>query len=240
MVLRFPGLGLPLLMLGIIVGAASAFAADDLGAAPASFIQDDTRLLNQDSRAQMGRDLQEAQTSLGFPIYVAAYPYLPGGPVRDRALALAEKWCGQEPGLVIVFNRGDSQAGTAASAGLWLRYPPDETVLVLADISTLLADTQISPEDRVKQSVKLALQRFAKLEEARHARERTFNGSEKQLAGWFAGVLMVLGVAVWLSVLWWRRHEARHHALFFPEVDVATRLGAPFGGGVVGLAGEEE
>ncbi len=54
----------------------------------------------------------------------------------------------------MVFNRGDGQAGIAASAGLWRRYPPDEAVLVLAEVTKLLADSKITPQDRVKRAVK--------------------------------------------------------------------------------------
>lgn len=230
---------MPVIIAGLLL-AGGLFGVDNLDPAPASFMQDDTRLLDEKSATQVSRELQDAKTNLGLSIYVAAYPYLSTGTVRDRALALSDHWCGEAPGFVMVFNRGDGQAGIAASAGLWRRYPPDEAVLVLADVTNLLADSKITAEDRVKRAVKLTVQRMAKLEKTQRAREHPMAGSETKLAEWFAAALMTLGIVVWLTLLWWRRYEARHHALFFPEVNVSTRLGASFGGGVIGVAGEED
>ena len=215
-------------------------AADDPGPAPASLIHDETRLLDEKSTEQLSRSLQDARTQLGVSLYVAAYPYLGGGTVRDRALVLSDRWPGGEPGLAIVFNRGDSQAGIAASAGLWRRYPPDEAVLTLAEATDLLSKPDVAPEVRVQRAVKLVLQRLTKLEADRRARELSMTYSEAKLAEWFAAAVMALGAIVWFSLILWRRHEVRHAALFFPEVNVATRLGAPFGGGVIGVAGEDE
>jgi hypothetical protein len=217
-----------------------AFAADELGQPPASLILDETRLFDEQGAAQTSAELKKAKTDLGLLVYVAGYPYLEHGAVRDRALALADHWCGANPGLVIVFNRGDGQAGIAASDGLWRRYPPDEAVEVLAAVTRLLADTKLAPEGRVKNAVQLTLQRMAELESTRRAREQPMTHSETKLAEWFAAALMVLGVLAWLALLLWRRHEARRQPLFFPEVNVGTRLGAPFGGGVIGVAGDEE
>lgn len=228
-----------------VVGMSLCFAgilpaAEPAGPAPASFIHDETRLLDEKSSQQLSQSLQEAHEKLGVSLYVAAYPYLTGISVRDRALALADQWSGEEPGMAIALNRGDGQAGIAASAGLWRRYPPDEAVLVLSDATALLLKSGLSPEERVTQAAHLVLERVGKMEDIRQSRAQTLNHSELRLAGIFAAALMALGVIVWFGLILWRRHEAARSALFFPDVEVSTRLGAPFGGGVIGIAGEED
>jgi uncharacterized membrane protein YgcG len=219
----------------------SLIRAEDLGPVPASFIRDETHLLDEKNAQALGHALQDARERFGVTVYVAAYPYISsGGTVRDRALELANFWCGEEPGLVIAVNRGTSQAGIAASAELWRRYPPDETVLALADATDLLMKPNTAPEDRVSLAVHSVLTHLAKMEEIRSAREQPMTRGEIHLAELFAAVLTAFGLIVWLGVTVWRRHEAARTALFFPDVEVGTRLGAPFGGGVIGIAGEEE
>ncbi len=62
--------------------------AEGLDPAPASFIQDDTRLLDEKFAAQVGRELQDAKTNLGLSIYVVAYPYIP----RARCVIARWRW----------------------------------------------------------------------------------------------------------------------------------------------------
>lgn len=223
----------------LLGGMLPAIAEAD--AAPSSLIHDEAGLLVQPHSEELARDLQMTREKAGVTLHIATVPFLTGGTtVRDRALALANQWVGEQPGLVIAIDRGDGQGGIAASAGLWRRYPPDEVVLVLGDTTTLLADTRQPLDARLAHAVRLVSDRLVGMEMMRRAREQTLAAEETRLAGWFAAMLLIFSGTVWAAVALWRRHETRRGAIFFPDVDVGTRLGAPFGGGVIGMAGEEE
>ena len=216
-------------------------ATAETDTAPASFIHDEAGLLGRSRVEELTRDLQMTREKTEVTLHIATSPFLTGSTtVRDRALALANQWAGEQPGLVIDIDRGDGQGGIAASAGLWRRYPPDEVVLVLGDATTLLADARQPLDARLEQAVRLVSNRLVGMETMRRAREKTLATEETRLAGWFAVMLLIFSGAVWAAAVLWRRHEARRGAIFFPDVDVGTRLGAPFGGGVIGMAGEEE
>jgi uncharacterized membrane protein YgcG len=209
--------------------------------AAASLLHDDTTFFDNSQREQLLHDLQTTREKAGTSLHIAVVPFLNGNvAVRDHALALANEWLGEQPGMVILANRGDGEGGIAASEGLWRLYPPDEAVLVLDDATTLLSNTRQPLETRVVQAVRLVSDRLVGMEIMRRARERTLAEQEARLAGWFAAMLLVIASMVWAGVAFRRRHEARRGAIFFPDVDVGTRLGAPFGGGVIGLAGEDE
>ena len=209
--------------------------------APAALIHDEAGILDRAHADALGRDLELTREKADVALHVVTDPFLTGGvTVRDRALALANQWAGEQPGLVITINRGDGQGGIAASAGLWRRYPPDETVVILGDATALLSNSRRPLDERLTQAVRLVSDRLIGMEVARQARDKTVAAEEARLAAWFAALLLVFGGTVWISVTLWRRHETRRGAIFFPNVDVGTRLGAPFGGGVIGVAGEEE
>lgn len=208
---------------------------------PANFVADDATLFTQDAAATLSATLRGASKKLGVSLYVVTYPFLPvGETVRERATQLADEWCQEKPGVVIVVNRGNLQAHLVASPALWRRYPPDETVVAFGAATTLLAQPTLSPEERVQQAVATILQHLVKMENVRQARARPFARSEAHLAEAFALVLLGMACVTWLLVSLWRRRQARRAAVYFPDVEVGTRLGAPFGGGVIGVAGEKQ
>jgi hypothetical protein len=206
-----------------------------------SFIHDEAALLDRSKAEELDHDLQMTREKAGVMLHIVTVPFLARGiTARDRALAFANQNPGEQPGLVIAVARGDGQGGIAASAGLWRRYPPDDVVLVLGDATTLLGDARQPLNARLAQAVRLVSDRLVGMEKLRRAREKTLAAEEARLAGWFAAMLLILSGTVWAAVTLWRRQEARRGAIFFPDVDVGTRLGAPFGGGVIGMAGDEE
>lgn len=215
--------------------AGTLISAENPGAPPGSFIQDDARLFDAATMEELSRTLAEGWRATGVPVYVAASSFLEGGNMREHSNMLVARWLTGRPGLLIAYNRGNALPAIASSPEFWQRYPADEVAQMFADAGRLLAMDQVPPEWRVRGAAELAVGRTRRMEENRRMGQHLFTRADARLAVVVAATLAVAGSAIWLVVcLRRRRHATEGGSFLFPDVAVVPRLGAPFGGGAVG------
>ena len=216
----------------------SAAEAPPLPPRPSNLLFDDARLFNEEGAEQLSRALMDAEQSLGVSVFVTSISFLDGGStLRDRVLPMLASWSAGRPGLLVAFNRGNSQFSVLPTSEIWQRYSTDEVALLITDAAKLLGNHVPPPDGRMKDAVSLILDRLQKLETQRSARMASPPAPSLRLMLGLCGACVVLGLLFWVLAA---RAKARSTGIYqprvFPEAEVGTRLGAPFGGGVVGEA----
>lgn len=202
--------------------------------APADSVLDDTRALPEAARARVVDQARRFHQELNCRLWIHAGTFLDDGEtLRQNARALRQAWSGQEDAVLLAYDRSTDAQSLSFSPGLWERYPSASLILLMQEGGTIMGDKQAPLEERLERSVRLTADRLRVLDQEHRRMNQGLSGPHWQIATlWTAGlgggavILLFLGSAV-------RRREtnAALH-LHFPDVEVATRFGAPFGGGV--------
>ncbi len=203
---------------------------------PASGLADDTRVFS-DEEAQGVRDaLATARDRDGVAVYVATFAYVTGD-IRSYTTELKNAWLGEDPGIVLAYSRGQPTPAMLMSDALWRRYPTDEIVTALDAATFHLVNQQVPLGARMSRAAKALTDAIAKMDEARRQRAAFISTADKRLALVTTGVLVLMAAAVWIMINWAKRKTVlRQRSYRFPEVEMPTRLGAPYGGGVMATA----
>jgi len=219
----------------------------DVPPPPEGRILDQARLFERepDRLEALSLKFRDFSERTGYPVYLAIHDSLIGSDTSERARLLADAWLGSASGVVVVFEsdsgsyacewRGPAERGLADADGTPVPtlgesdLPPQEELFVVRRLAAL-GELEKSSADAVE---RLALTLVGTLDHAfrrstdPYGRERTM-----RLVGLIVALLAFAGLLA-LAGLWaLRRFERRgDERLVFPRVRVATRLGAPFGGG---------
>lgn len=203
--------------------------------APETLLYDETRFFEEAQAQALRTKLMGAREKPGLRIHVAAMTYAGDKSARDTAGRLADAWAKGEAIVVLVRDRGKAQSGIAFSREFWERYPMDEVVRLGEEAATILLRQEASAEQNVADTVQALIPRLSKMEAARVKRAQSFTRQEMRLGAGMGIGLLVLGLLGWILFKVSRRREAaRVRQYYFPDVEVAPRLRAPFGGGTVG------
>jgi hypothetical protein len=217
------------------LGACLVLAAMPLAAGalpPPALVHDDARLFDDTSLAAMSRVLEAARRDCGTAIHVATLSYFETAGTRNHEQELMERWLKDEPGLLVIYNRGNGQTSVVASPEYWRSHPADAVAQVLADASRVLNQGGISPEHRIGDAARLIADRSRQIGGNRPGLRAPLAPGERTLAIALAGALVLAGLLAARS-----RRGTRNAAggpFLFPDATVKPRLGAPFGGGVAG------
>jgi hypothetical protein len=206
---------------------------------PATGVYDETRLFTAAQTAELEAKLAAIQSETGVTAFIAALTFSSDATARDAARRFAAAWTADLPGIVLLFDRGKAGAGLAVSPLMWQNYPADEVAALLGKTGDALARADAKPEDRVQAAIKLVHRELKTMTAARAARQRWLTQAEMKLAKVLAAVLVALLLAAAIIARWSNRTQRRRtEKFFFPDVVVDTRLGAPYGGGVVASSEE--
>ena len=225
---------LVLLMLELCSQFGSALPTE----APSSPVNDETRLFDEAQTRDLNTRLNEVHAKLGVRFYIAAVTFANDKSARDTAARLAKAWAKGEATLVLAHDRGKEQSSVAVSPEFWARYPADAVVQIADLAAGPLRRQDITAGDKLLDAVNAVVPRLTVLERARRQRVQSLTRSELRLGLAMSGTLTVLMVLGALVIGIYRRREisnAQTH--FFPVVEVSSRLGAPYGGGVLGESG---
>lgn len=228
---------LPLFAWLLAVTSQAAAPQEPLPALPPSSILDDARLFNPEQTAKLTSLLATCRQQTGVRITVATFTYTSGITVSQRAQRLALHWLGGEPGLVFAFDRGSSQPAIAVSPGLWNTYPADDITMMVLRNSTIFANGNPVPDERMVAVIEATAAQITNLETTRRQRLQVFTKDDRQLATVVILVLAALGGAsLWFSRRIRHNRAVQEETYLFPDVHVSLRLGAPFGGGTAAEA----
>lgn len=209
---------------------------------PPSHVLDEAGIFRREAERLQGisERLLRLKRDHGFSVYLAVYPGLLRNTIWEQARALVDGWVGAgNDGLVLVFDidtrllevalpRVTSQE-PGGNDLLMPRISEDDVKAILEELKSkrLLGSDRREGLDRLTE---ILVQRLDALltEEPRKA----------ETASTVKFVVIVLAVGLVLGVLGMGVHramsasEARaREQFYFPEVEVASRLGAPYGGG---------
>ncbi len=206
--------------------------------APQSPVNDETRLFDETQIKDLNTRLEEVRAKLGVRFYIAAVTFAKDKSARDTAARLAKAWAQGDATLVLAHDRGKEQSSVAVSPEFWQRYPAD-AVVQIADLGAEpLRRADLSSTEKMIAAVDAIIPRLTYLEAARRQRGTSLTRTEMRLGlAMGAGLVGLMAVGAIILAISRRREIVKAQVHLFPNVEVSSRLGAPYGGGVVGEAG---
>jgi hypothetical protein len=209
--------------------------ASDLPPVPADGLRDDARFFTKEGAAQLRAEVQALEQATGIRGYVDANTYIEGGQRgTERAQQLVQSWGQGRSAVVICLDRSAPRPGALdVSADLWERFTEPELMALIAKTVLAMGDGR-TDETAVLKAVREMREGFTEQHAAATARARVLGGHD---VGMLIAFLLVLGLGAALTMWLVRRNQAREAEAdvrhYFPDVEVAPRLGAPNGGGVM-------
>lgn len=228
-----------LLIALMLLMAGSSLLAFTIPPAPADGIRDDARVMSAEGRGDLAAEMRKFEQRTGISIMVDTNTYLEANlSLATRCRLLLDQWLGGRPGAVFCVNRTlGPDAYIVFSQKLFERYPEPDLTQAAGETKAAMAKVS-APENRLPVGVRVLMGRLDALEKAAARRGALFHRRDLEMMAGFAGFLLAAGAVTALIVRQRHRVEQRdavkHH---FPDVEVAQRLGAPSGGGVVAEVG---
>lgn len=205
---------------------------------PQALVYDDARLFNAEQAAQVEALLRECEAKTGVRVQVAAFTLLQRPDLLQQSRALVTPWLGDHAAVLLCFHRGSGRFTVSYSNEMWRVYPSSDLISAHDKVTALTNDrSQPDPALRMISGVKEMVQSVVRMEAERRARLRLFSRRDMALATALSLLLLGLGAGAWVGFRKLQAHDLdRSTRIEFPDVGVATRLGAPLGGGVIGEA----
>lgn len=193
--------------------------------------------------AKVVASLTRMREEFGYPVYLALYENIPDASLRERADELYEEWIGQSgDGLVVVQQLdpvvyGDNPA-MAFRRGDGMDVQLEDTAALIPERDILAILSRIKSEFEDKARIHYELEIWARALE----REMELYFDVKPM-GWrdaenlmlvavFAGFVITIPlVGILIHRLFLASSNEAGKTYYFPEVHIARRLGAPYGGG---------
>ncbi|TDU81490.1 hypothetical protein EI77_00799 [Prosthecobacter fusiformis] len=210
-------------------------SAQDMPAAPANGLRDDTRALNEKIQAELAQDIATCREAIHADVWFNASTYVTAGQSLGlRARSLRQHWSPGKDAVLMTYDRASDSHALSFSPGLWQRYPSAEIISIIQRSLVTMADKTQPLETRLTLSLRQVLRKLQALEKQRHQSAITLSRHHLRLAQSFAiglgaGALLLLLVGVVIR----RRDTQAAWQSFFPKVQVGIRYGAPHGGGVI-------
>lgn len=203
-------------------------------APPADGVLDETRALTPEAHRQLAEDLLLFRQDLKCEAWITATSFVPTGvSLRRHALMTRQAWDGGRPAVLMAYDRASNSSGISFSPAMWQRYPAAELVEIMQESARVFSDGTLTLDERIVAAARTWMERLRTLESTRLKQSLLLQQDEKRLALAAAAILGILAFAAAVLGLVSRRRDTRaERRFYFPEVQVAMRLGAPYGGGV--------
>ncbi|MDG2125966.1 MAG: TPM domain-containing protein [Verrucomicrobiales bacterium] len=233
---------LPLLLLALAaIGSSRADEVnvhlDELPEAEPSHILDRARIFSPDQLADQSRRLLTLEHQHDISLHIAAYTFLTGESIDDRAIRLKKKWVSNTNGVVIVYVRSTSQISFAASE----QFQGTLESTDLMDIFTTAAAKArgaLTSETSHYQLITVATDHVAAELVARVGKKIESATEERSYLRVFAVSFGIVLVLLSLGGFAFSRYNDRRRTRnnithYFPDVVVGQRFGAKHGGGAL-------
>ncbi|MCF7786998.1 MAG: hypothetical protein K9N47_12805 [Prosthecobacter sp.] len=203
-------------------------------APPADGIQDDTRAITAETHRMLAAELKQFSQDLKCDAWIQATSFMPAGlTVRRQAQITRREWSATRPAVLMAYDRASNSNAMSFSPDFWERYPAADLVEIMQETRRIQADTKLALDERLAMATRYWIDRLRSMESVRLRQSLWLQRGEKQFAlvipALLAGGAVVLALLGFIS----RRRSSRADRRFlFPEVQVGTRFGAAYGGGV--------
>ena len=216
-------------------GAAQAALPD----APAGHVLDMARALPVEAVTTLSVEVEKFRAETGCEFWLFATSFVePGANIRGRAKELRRAWSPTGKAVLLGYDRSTASYTATLSPELWAAYSTPQVVQMLQDVGGLIGKEQDPLDQRLIAASNLVMQRLAAMQKVRVVQNQLWPRQEVMLAGALLTVLICGGILARILSARRRVREAYESEVFyFPDVEVATRFGAPFGGGVIAELG---
>jgi len=228
---------------GWLVLACITVAAGRVGAAlpvaPAQHVLDMARAVSPEAIPPLAEAAEKFRAATGCDFWLFATSFVePGATIKSRAKELRRAWTPTGKAALLAYDRSTATYSVTLSPEVWAAYSTPEVVQMLQEVGTLVGKEQDPLDKRLLGASKVLMERLTVLHKVRELQSRFLHRREWLLAGALA-VLLVIGaiLARVLSARRKKRDTYANEAFYFPDVEVAIRFGAPFGGGVIAQVG---
>jgi hypothetical protein len=218
--------------LSLLWGDAGLVCGQEFPSKPVDGIRDDTRAFTEADHAQLAAKVREAGQILHCDIWLVASTFLTSGEnLRGYSRELRQSWSGENDAILLAYDRASDRQFVSFSPALWERYPSASLVSLMHRNATIVAEKGRPVGDRLTQMMQETLNRLTVLEKQRQRLQQTLLPRDHlRLAKLYAGGTGVAMLILLIACGVLRRREvATEQQLSFPNVQVATRFGAPFG-----------
>jgi hypothetical protein len=197
-------------------------------------VWDDTHAFTGPAKSRLAGALRHFKEERGCEFWVCAMTFVPDSQsVRTYARQLRQAWSGDADAILLAYDRVGGQS-LSLSPSLWNRYPSAAIVALMQEGAKIMNHDEIPLDQRLEQSAVLTMQRVRQWEVQHRAMEQNLPDAQRGMAGVYSAGLGAVSLVVLLICGAARRRErAALNPRSFPAVRVATRLGAPCGGGVI-------
>lgn len=235
------------LWLGIAAGQ-EVVPSPDEPQVPSVHVLDDARIFASEPArlAALEARLSALEAKYGFPVYLVVYDTLIATDVRERSQQFQNQWIGNDdPGMVAVFETDSGAVGIGVHPLKQLELDSGSQIPTMGPL-----DLSVLEQESIAREV---FQRVSRVRDSRDRIEAVVNGMADEItrdlearaapashtatwriAAFTVGLGAAGGLVVLLAMAWLRRTEHRAKQRYvFPDVNVGTRLGAPYGGGKI-------
>lgn len=235
----------------VLLASSASFAHADFGnfepvEPPATGLLDKSKVFENSMRDQLVAQIQELKTKYHFHLYVVTLPLLlnvdtdPGINLQNYAAVLRSEWLPKENGLVVAIETDRNLVQVGRNMNHEDENQPKGTVPNFITENILAkaiwqAKQGTSRDEVYEKLVTSLLQEYRAYFQAKHAQATS--------ADRWATVFSISAISIIICLgglgLWWLARKTERttdgKTFFIPDVEAGERLGAPYGGGNIGL-----
>lgn len=208
---------------------------------PVDFVRDDADSFPVEEEVALKTRLMQFHSAHDIAVYVLTYSFLPNTSAQFHAEDLAHVWLQDQPGVVLVMNRGtapgEEPLGIAGSVKNEQVITPGGFFKAAEIARQRAKEIHNEPDGSLGKGVRAAAETLMETFAGKAAAARASDADTAGRWNVFTGVAAALVVGTLLLFLFHRFQErvenAANEQFFFPEVRVGRRLGSPQNGGQV-------
>lgn len=200
-------------------------------------IDDQAGILNKETAQRVESVIQACREETGVNIQLITLSELYDQlqPVVDQEL---QKRPENLPVLLMMFGWGKDQFAIKPSSVLGRKYPVHLQTALIEEVNEVFADKSLVLSDRFEKAVQILADGYRQIHEEQLNSEIRYYPKDLFIA--LACVVTGAALLMWTALRWLQHSSARPREYYFPEVEVAMRLGAPHGGGTLACSSGDD
>jgi cytochrome bd-type quinol oxidase subunit 1 len=207
--------------------------------APANGILDLAEVFQTEGRKALEDKIKQFRSQENFQIYVDTHTFIFNEDANQRAERLSRQWLVGRQGAVIVYDKGST--GSSAVMGMaWrqddARELPPRTVkgILLSAKAASEEKADAQPSERLQAAVAELMAGYSRVRPLIDEHHQAMRRSQWKILACVLGI-MLLALAILSFTQRFQKKLAQKDAesYLFPHAEIASRYGAPYGGGVV-------
>lgn len=212
-----------LLFMAVWMGLAMSLIA-------AEGIDDQAGILTKQALSDLELSIKSCREQTGVHVQLITLSELQDQlqPIVDREL---QKRPSDVPILLIVFAWGKERAAIKPSVALGGKYPVYQQTELIKEADNVFADASKVLSERIEKAVQTLTEGYQRIHQEQIVNEIRYYPNELFIA--LACVVIGATLLMWTALRWLQQSSARPKELYFPDVEVEMRLGAPYGGGTL-------